>query len=190
MNVIFDVAPAWFYKRYPDSRMVTADGVVLGPQAISCRQIGGAPGPCYHHEPAQAEKDVFLAAAVRAFKDHPALWVWDLWNEPELTTSIKRPLSFENQVCYCDHSLTAFGGWLARKYGTLEAFNEKWQRTYMDWSEAEPPKGQAVFNDLVDWRLFMSDALTDDLKRRVAVVKASDQRIRSWSIRFRLRSST
>ncbi|RED85559.1 beta-galactosidase [Cohnella phaseoli] len=174
LNVIFDVAPAWFYKKYPDSKMIAADGSVVEPRALSYRQIGGAPGPCYHHGQAQAEKDRFLEAAVLAFKDHPALWVWDLWNEPELTTGIKRSLTFDNQVCYCEHSLTAFGGWLEQKYGTLEAFNEKWQRNYADWSEVEPPRGQAVFNDLVDWRLFMSDALTDDLIRRVDVVKRHD----------------
>ncbi|MFC5404136.1 beta-galactosidase [Cohnella soli] len=174
LNVIFDIAPAWFYKKYPDSKMITADGTVLEPLALSYRQIGGAPGPCYHHEAAQIEKDRFLAAAVQALKDHPSLWVWDLWNEPELTTGIKRTLSFENQVCYCDHSQRAFGQWLESKYETMEAFNEKWQRNYSNWSEVEPPRGQAVFNDLVDWRLFMSDALTDDLKRRVAVVKVYD----------------
>ncbi|WP_161601635.1 beta-galactosidase [Paenibacillus luteus] len=175
LNVIFDVAPAWFYKKYPESKMVTADGTVIEPRALSYRQIGGAPGPCYHHGPAQEEKDRFLEAAVLAFKDHPALWVWDLWNEPELTTGIKRTLAYENQVCYCERSQEAFGDWLKEKYVTIDHFNEKWQRTYTDWSEAEPPRGQAVFNDLVDWRLFMSDALTDDLKRRVTVVKSHDQ---------------
>ncbi|WP_270170213.1 beta-galactosidase [Paenibacillus sp. SYP-B4298] len=175
LNVIFDVAPAWFDRTYPDARMVTADGAVLAPRALSYRQIGGAPGPCYHHRPAQQAKDEFLEAAVQQFKDHPALWVWDLWNEPELTTGIKRTLSYDNQVCYCEHSMEAFHRWLEDRYGTLERLNERWQRTYPQWSEIEAPRGQAVFADLVDWRLFMSEALTDDLKRRVAVVKRNDQ---------------
>ncbi|MFD2328139.1 beta-galactosidase [Cohnella sp. GCM10020058] len=175
LNVIFDVAPAWFYKQYPESKMIAADGSVVEPRALSYRQIGGAPGPCYHHEPAQTEKDRFLAAAVQALSHHPALWVWDLWNEPELTTGIKRQLSFDNMVCYCDASLSEFGAWLARKYGDIQGLNDAWQRNYAYWSEIEPPRGQAVFNDLVDWRLFMSDALTDDLKRRAAVVKQYDR---------------
>ncbi|THF74948.1 beta-galactosidase [Cohnella fermenti] len=174
LNVIFDVAPAWFYKRYPDSVMVTENGVRLEPRAINCRQIGGAPGPCYHHPEGQAEKDRFLQAAVAALRDHPALWVWDLWNEPELTTSIKRELAFENQVCYCDRTLARFADWLKEKYGTLDALNGKWQRTYRAWQEVEPPRGKAVFNDMVDWRLFMSDALTDDLRTRVSIVRAMD----------------
>jgi len=175
LNVIFDVAPAWFDRTYPDARMITADGAVLAPRALSYRQIGGAPGPCYHHRPAQQAKDDFLEAAVQQLKEHPALWVWDLWNEPELTTGIKRTLSYDNQVCYCEHSMEAFHRWLEDRYGTLERFNARWHRTYQQWSEIEAPRGQAVFNDLVDWRLFMSEALTDDLKRRVAVVKRHDQ---------------
>lgn len=174
LNVIFDVAPAWFFRKYPDSRMIAADGSIVEPRAINCRQLGGAPGPCYHHDIAIREKGIFLSEAVKTFKDHPALWVWDLWNEPELTTSIKRQLSFDNQVCYCDHSLLAFQAWLKNKYGTLTAFNEAWQRNYGAWEEVEAPRGQAVFNDLVDWRLFMSDTLTAELRRRADIVKELD----------------
>ncbi|MDQ0091320.1 beta-galactosidase [Paenibacillus anaericanus] len=175
LNVIFDVAPAWFFRQYPDSKMITADGSVVEPRAINCRQIGGAPGPCYHHDIAVREKGKFLVEAVKAFKDHPALWVWDLWNEPELTTSIKRKLSFDNQVCYCENSMLAFQEWIKNKYGTLKAFNKAWQRTYGSWEEVEAPRGQGVFNDLVDWRLFMSDTLTEELQRRVDIVKSLDQ---------------
>lgn len=174
LNVIFDVAPAWFFRKYPDSKMIAADGSIVEPRAINCRQIGGAPGPCYHHDIAAKEKGKFLSEAVKAFKDHPALWVWDLWNEPELTTSIKRKLSFDNQVCYCDNSLLAFQAWLKNKYGTLTAFNEAWQRNYGAWEEVEASRGQAVFNDLVDWRLFMSDTLTEELRHRVDIVKELD----------------
>ncbi|MBM7566862.1 beta-galactosidase [Paenibacillus sacheonensis] len=174
LNVIFDTAPAWVYMRYPDSKMTTASGQVLEPTAISCRQIGGAPGPCFHHEQAGAWKDAFLAAAVNRYKDHPALYVWDLWNEPELTVSIKRELSFGNQVCYCGHSVEAFHEWLRNKYGSLAALNAKWQRTYVHWEEIEAPRQQAIVNDLVDWRMFMADTVTGELKRRIAVVKQYD----------------
>ncbi|MFC5405490.1 beta-galactosidase [Cohnella soli] len=175
LNVIFDTAPAWIYKRYPESKMIAADGSVLEPTAIPCRQIGGAPGPCFHHDEANFWKDAFLRESVLRFKDHPALYLWDLWNEPELTTSIKRELSFENQVCYCDHSLNRFQLWLKAKYGRLENLNRKWQRNYRQWDEVEAPRRQAVFNDMVDWRLFFVDTVTKELKRRVEIVKDYDQ---------------
>lgn len=173
-NVIFDAAPAWIYLQYPDSKMVTATGQIIEPTAISCRQIGGAPGPCFHHDTVNDYKEAFLAAAVARYKDHPAMYIWDLWNEPELTTSVKRELSFDNQVCYCGHSINKFHDWLRNKYRTLDNVNAKWQRTYVHWEEIEAPRQQAVVNDLVDWRLFMADTVTQELKRRIAIVKRQD----------------
>ena len=40
LNIICDVAPAWFYRDYPDSLMVAADGRRLYPQTTAYRQIG------------------------------------------------------------------------------------------------------------------------------------------------------
>lgn len=174
LNVIFDAAPAWFYKKYPESKMITADGSIVEPDAVSCRQLGGAPGPCYHHDEAAKYKDAFLLEAVKKFKDHPALIIWDLWNEPELTTGFRRDLSFSNQVCYCKNSFEKFQEWLENKYGSIDQLNKKWQRGYNDWSEVEAPRGQAIFNDLIDWRLFFRDTLTQEMKRRVEIVKTYD----------------
>ena len=41
LNTIFDVAPAWIYKKYPDASMLTMDGRRIGPQTQPHRQIGG-----------------------------------------------------------------------------------------------------------------------------------------------------
>lgn len=43
INQIFDTAPAWFLKQYPESLMVTNDGHPLYPMATACRQMGGTP---------------------------------------------------------------------------------------------------------------------------------------------------
>lgn len=174
LNVIFDVAPAWFYIKYPECKMIAADGNVVEPDVISCRQIGGAPGPCYHHDEAAICKDEFLIETVNKFKSHPAMFIWDLWNEPELTTTFKRTLSFENQVCYCSNSYNKFYRWLESKYFTIEKLNEKWQRNYECWCQVEAPRGPATFNDFIDWRLFMKDTVTGEMKRRAATVKALD----------------
>jgi Beta-galactosidase len=174
LNVIFDVAPVWFYKMHPESRMITADGHILEPIALCLRQVGGAPGPCYHHDNANMYKDQFLLETVKRLKDNPALLLWDLWNEPELTTSIKREPRYEDLVCYCENSLHQFARWLEKKYGEIAVLNDKWQRSYRDWSEVEAPRFQATFNDMVDWRLFFRDTLTDELRRRVEVVKSID----------------
>ena len=37
---------------------------------------------------------------LRVYKDHPALYIWDLWNEPELTEGIYREPKMEDLLCY------------------------------------------------------------------------------------------
>ena len=49
LNTIFDVAPSWVLKEWPDSFPVTADGMPVLPRALCFRQIGGFPGPCLNH---------------------------------------------------------------------------------------------------------------------------------------------
>jgi beta-galactosidase len=90
INIILDVAPVWFYKLYPDSVMVTNSGDRLMSQSTAYRQIGGAPGPCYHHPEAQLYKNEFVSALAERYKGSDVLYCWDLWNEPELTCGIAR----------------------------------------------------------------------------------------------------
>lgn len=176
INTIFDVAPAWFFKKYPDSVMITCDSRKLGPQTTAWRQIGGAPGPCYNHEEGIRLRKEFLKETVNRYKNHPALYLWDLWNEPEMTCGILREPVQEDMVCYCDNCVGKFREWLERKYGTIDGLNRSWNRNYADWSEVEAPKVGDTFNDMIDWRSFFSFTLTEELRRRVEVVKSCDRK--------------
>ena len=82
INIILDVAPAWFFQKYPDSVMVMENGLLMYPRACEYRQIGGAPGPCYHHPEANQIKREFCEKLSAQLGDHPALYMWDVWNEP------------------------------------------------------------------------------------------------------------
>jgi len=174
INVIFDVAPAWFFKKYPDSVMLTCDGRRVEPQATAWRQVGGAPGPCYNQYESGLLKDQFLKAVVNRYKNHPALYMWDLWNEPELTCGILREPLQKNMVCYCDNCIRRFKKWLEDKYTTLEKLNYSWNRNYSSWEEVEVPRTGHTFSDMIDWRMFFSDTLTKELKQRVSVTKEYD----------------
>ena len=176
INIIMDVAPAWLYNKYPDSIMETADGTKLKPMATPYRQIGGAPGPCFHHKPANELKKDFIRELVSSFHDHPALAIWDLWNEPELTVGIKRIPHMDNLVCCCEHSQAAFSQWLEEKYATLDKLNSVWGRNYRSWDEIEIPNELAGsnFSDMIDWRIFFADSITRDTKLRVDLVKEQD----------------
>ena len=174
VNIILDVAPAWFFQKYPESIMVMENGLKMYPRACEYRQIGGAPGPCYHHPQANEIKLTFCRELSQALGDHPALYMWDLWNEPELTTGFAREAELSTMVCYCDHSRDAFIAWLEEKYATIEALNRSWSRNYNSFHEVELPHNEATYIDMIDWRTFFADSLARDLKRRVEGVKAFD----------------
>ncbi|OQY31940.1 MAG: hypothetical protein B6241_12680 [Spirochaetaceae bacterium 4572_59] len=176
VNVAMDVAPAWLYKNYPDVVMETANGTKLTGMATAHRPIGGSPGPCFHNQTGIKFKEDFLRALISALKDHPALSIWDLWNEPDLTSVINVIPKMENLVCYCDHSYRSFLIWLKDKYSTLDKLNMVWGRNYQEWDEVELPKNfhGSTFTDMIDWRTFFIDTITEETKMRVDLVKEQD----------------
>lgn len=174
INNIYDVAPAWFWKKYPEAVMIRNDGSKLHPEAYGCRQIGGAPGPSFQHLEGIAIRREFTTELAKQLGDHPALLVWDLWNEPELTTNVSRALTPGNLVDYSVWALAEFNQWLQRKYDSLEALNEVWGRNYQNWDEVEPPRNQSCIRDMIDWRMFFVDTLVEELRMRRDAIRESD----------------
>ncbi len=175
INTIFDVAPVWIYRDYPDCRLTTADGRKLGPWTGACRQIGGWPGPCLNHPEAHEARMAFLAAVAERYASHEALIVWDVWNEPELSVCTARDGRIWDQVCFCDNCRQEFLAWLQSRYGDLAGLNAAWQRNYREWDDVELPIMPATHGDMIDWRLFHVDVMAREERERVAVVKRYDQ---------------
>lgn len=176
INVIFDAAPSWFFRKYPESMMLTASGRRLTPASNSCRQAGGSPGPCLHHEQGIEIRRGFLTAIAQRYRDHPALWCWDIWNEPEASGALAGSVSEENLLCYCEASRAAFLKWLEKKYSTPQGLNHAWNTTYNDWEEVELPRLGQAFQNMIDWRSFFADTVTEEAKMRIEAVKRQDQK--------------
>ena len=174
VNVIFDGAPTWFNARYPDCNMITASGRVMHPQTVAYRQVGGAPGPCYHHAQGRKARADFMKALAREIGAHPTLLIWDLWNEPELTVGILREPIAENLLCYCDDCRAAFIEYLRGKYGTVEALNGAWHGEFGAFEHVEMPRDRGVFKPMVDFRTFFADVMANELKLRADAVKSVD----------------
>ena len=178
LNTILDVAPAWIYGRYPDASMVTLGGRAVGPQTQPHRQIGGL-GLCLHHEAVMDEQFRWLDAAIRRYTGHPALEIWNVGSEPELTQSMAEMRLWADDarliaemMDFNPHAQRAFRVWLERKYdGDLDRLNTAWTRNYRSFAEAEIPRTRNTFNDLVDWRMFFVDALGDNVARRFQVAE-------------------
>lgn len=175
LNIILDVAPTWLYDKYPDAYMITNSGEIMYSRPTEYRQIGGTPGPCFHHEEVTKVRMDFVEACAKRYANHPALWVWDVWNEPELTVGIKREAKIEDLFCYCSHSQKAFRVWLQNKYGSIERLNAVWGRNYRSFDEAEPCRRRGTFADMNDWRLFFNDTLTEDFRLRAEAIRKIDK---------------
>lgn len=173
INTIFDVAPVWVDQQFPDSRMVSAGGSVLEPQTVACRQIGGYPGPCFNHPQALSARMDFLRATVSRFRGHPAMGMWDLWNEPEWNLLHREPKQ-ESLLCYCRYCRAGFVEWLQQKYETLDRLNGVWGRCYERWDEVELPRDRRTFSDMIDWRLFQSQTLTREAAHRLSIARSLD----------------
>lgn len=173
LNTIFDVSPLWLYGKHPDAKQIDASGRIIEPYTVAHRQIGGHPGPCYNHPGALEERKLFMAATVDHFSGHPALSMWDVWNEPEQSFQARHP-DMKTLVCYCEHCRRGFLRWLEAKYGAIERLNEVWGRCYGSWEQLELPRGGGAINDFVDWREFHLDTMTSEAAWRLEMVRERD----------------
>jgi beta-galactosidase len=122
--------PAWFFARYPDSRVVTSDGVALGL---------GSRGMVSHSAPEYRAAIVRVATALaRRYGAHPAVVLWHVHNE------YGAPVAEDYSV----HATHAFRGWLRERYGTLDALNAAWGTAfwgqwYRSWDHIDVPRTAA-----------------------------------------------
>ncbi|MHA7282984.1 beta-galactosidase [Arthrobacter sp. TMS2-4] len=143
--------PAWFWKKYPQARPVTREGVTLG---HGSRGMASPSSPDYRRHAAR-----ITAELARRYAGHPALRMWHVHNE------YGAPIS----ECYSEPSVLAFREWLSRRYGSLESLNDAWGTTfwgqrYGAWDEIDAPRLSAtVVNPAhrLDFKRFTSDALLE-----------------------------
>lgn len=101
---------------------------------------------------------------VRSYKDYPALYGYDIWNETMFTS-------------YDIHTLRRFRTWLKAKYKTIEALNEIWDHTYYDWSQIHFTHWLwASVMPMVDYEQFHKDNVGMILKEWSQIVKAVDRK--------------
>lgn len=173
LNFILDVSPLWLFELYPDAKPVDIRGHAIEPYAVGHRQIGGHPGPCYRHPGALVQRKKFIAAAVEHFRGHPALQMWDVWNEPELCFPQRTP-DLATLVCYCPSCHSGFQEWLRARYGSLEQLNSVWGRWYDTWGQVEMPRSTGTITDFIDWREFHLDTMAGEAAWRLESVRQLD----------------
>jgi len=141
--------PAWFWKKYPEARPVTRDGLPLG---------FGSRGMVSPSAPAYRRAIVALATKLaERYASHPALAMWHVHNE------YGAPISDS----YDEASVAAFRVWLEDRYGSIDGVNTAWGTTfwgqrYASWDEIDAPRTSASITNptqRLDFQRFTSDAL-------------------------------
>ena len=174
INVIFDVAPVWIFDKYPDSKIVLANGTVVEPHSVGHRQIGGFPGTCYNHSAAFNERMRFLQKTIERYKDHPALHMWDMWNEPEQCGTYRYP-RLPELPCFCASCKSKFKDYLKIKYsGDIGKLNAVWGKCYRHFDDVQLPTQCFTFSDFIDFREFHLDTMTNEANSRIRLAKSID----------------
>lgn len=165
VQVYVDSAPDWVGERFPDGRFVAQNGAAIPSQS--------APGYCFDHAGVRTAVLNFYQEAARRASKSPAFHGWDLWSEPHVINWAIIEYIPNATFCYCPHSLERFRRWLEAKYGSVEALNRAWYRTFRQFSDVEPPRFGTIlsYTDYIDWRVFVTEKLAEDLKRRHQAVK-------------------
>jgi beta-galactosidase len=153
--------PPWMALKYPESRPMTRDGIVLYP--------GSRQGYCPHSSAYREGVARLATKMAERYGTHPGLAMWHINNE---------------YACHVAESFTpageaAFRVWLQKRYGTLDVLNHAWgtafwSQRYGDWAEIFPPRTTPTFvnpTHLLDWKRFSNDALVDLYRIEVDVLR-------------------
>ncbi len=146
-------APEWVFEKYPHARYVASDDSVVHSSIGGSSATGGFPGVCLDNEDVKALAERFLAALVARYKNHPATYGYDLWNEHSYGGGTPQKMH-----CYCQASQKKFREWLKGRYPTVEALGKSWGRnSYPDWSYVHPPRNFSGYSESLDWLEFRID---------------------------------
>lgn len=176
-GLMFELAPWWLEQKYPGARFTDAKGQPVRLQGSPNNVTGGWPGLCIDWEPVRAAGAEYIRQLIKVVAPHKSLFGYDCWNEPHIEPAWARNIWAGPQellFCYCEKTIEAFRDWLKQKYGSLAALNEAWTRRYPDWEAIDPPRALGTYGDWVDWRRFIMERSTREMKFRVETARAAD----------------
>ena len=179
MGAVIEEAPYWLEAAHPESRFVDALGVQQRLQAVGKNMSGGWPSLCMDWDPVREAAQRFLLELAKVVSKHSSMYAYDVWNEPQLEPAGGREFNASTDqklYCYCDKTIASFQSWLKKRYGTLEKLSEAWVRRYPSWEVIDPPRGPSSYIDWVDWRRFMIERNTEEMRFRVQTLRSVDKR--------------
>ena len=134
--------PAWLVQQHPDLMAVDESGRRI--------QFGNRCHYCVNSPEFHAATRRVVAAMAERFGTNSNVIGWQLDNE-------------YNRVCYCERCQKLFQGFLARKFGTLDALNEHWStaywsQTYSAWEQIPLPIGPHNPGLMLEFKRFVTES--------------------------------
>jgi beta-galactosidase len=185
-------APEWAFRMYPQARFEAQDGYRGVPEYSGSSATGGFPGLCLDNPQVRVRAGAFLKALAARYKDNPALYGYDLWNEGntsggagvyfQTATSARIPnehraTGLGRMYCYCPDSIAEFRKWLRKKYGTVDAVAKAWRRySFASWEDIQPSRTGGPYPDWLDWIEFREDRAHELLRWRKEIIRSVDQK--------------
>jgi beta-galactosidase len=119
--------PPWLSEKYPEILLVNKDGVTVQP--------GGRRFTCPTNKTYRKLSLAMAAEMAKAFAETPGVIGWQIDNEFTLQPWGR---------CYCKYCREGFQDWAKKKYGTLDAVNERWgtafwSHVYTEWKQIPVP---------------------------------------------------
>jgi len=179
MGAVIEEAPYWLEAAHPEARFVDALGEPQRLQTASINMSGGWPSLCMDWDPVRNAAEIFLRELAKVVSKHSSMYAYDVWNEPHLEPSGGHEFNASTDqklYCYCEKTISSFQNWLKSRYGTLEGLSEAWVRRYPSWDVIDPPRGPGSYIDWVDWRRFMIERSTEEMRFRVKALRSVDTR--------------
>jgi len=146
--------PAWLSQKYPEVCRCDKHGQR---QPHHGRQNHCPTSPVYREKVVQINSRL-----AERYRDFPGLLGWHVSNE-------------YGGHCYCPLCWEAFRNWLAARYGSLKAVNQKWwsqfwSHTFTDWSQINF-LDDSMHGMELDYRRFMTDQVVDFFRQEIVPLR-------------------
>jgi len=105
-----ETAPDWVFTELGGEK-IGFYGIPIRPFALGACYVGGW-WPCFDNPHVVSAASGFVTKLVQRYHRHPALWMYDCWNEP-----MSRPMG----QCQCSHSTESYRRWLKQRYAHRSA---------------------------------------------------------------------
>lgn len=160
--------PEWVAAKYPELLMTDHAGNRRYPiMNVSCAVGGYGGGLCLDKKASRELTQNFLTKLVERYKDHPALYGYDIANE----------LASWEGSCYCEDTMAVYRSWLQKKYGDIRALCQAWKKySYTSFDEVRSPEQMGYYPESVDWLEFSREHFMESAEWKAGIVRTLDPR--------------